>query len=157
MIETIFEILGIKNLVGNRLRRMWVSGGLYGLNQVIRKVLTQSPRDDGHESYTVDIDATAIEAGKKLARMTYKGFRGYTRNPDASGFRVPEPACRRQGGTIPEIRPKPISDFGVSTFTLSLYFSDGNLALFIWLIFHISSHPAGIHTDTVAALEGVMG
>ena len=54
-----------------------MSGGIYGLDQVIRKVLARSLRDDGHESYTLDIDATAIESGKKLANMTYKGFRGY--------------------------------------------------------------------------------
>lgn len=76
------EILGLDRIpssdaVGSWLRRVGMSGGLYGLDQVIGKVLSRSLRDDGHESYTLDIDATAIEADKSSARMTYKGFRGY--------------------------------------------------------------------------------
>ncbi len=63
--------------VGNWLRRVGMSGGLYGLDRVIREVLARSLRDDGLKSYTLDIDATPIEADKKSARMTYKGFRGY--------------------------------------------------------------------------------
>ena len=54
-----------------------MNGGLYGLDQVIRTVLARSLRDDWHKSYTLDIDTTPIEAAKKSARMTYKGFRGY--------------------------------------------------------------------------------
>ena len=76
------DLLGLDRIpssdaVGNWLRRMGMSSGLYGLDQVLREVLAQSLRGDGHESYTLDMDATAIEAGKKSARMTYKGFHGY--------------------------------------------------------------------------------
>jgi len=63
--------------VGNWLRRVGIHGGLYGLDQINREVLVRTLRGDGCESYTLDIDATPIEADKKAARMTYKGFRGY--------------------------------------------------------------------------------
>lgn len=62
---------------GNWLRRMGLSGGLCGLDRVNRAVLDRALRDDGVESYTLDMDATAIEAEKSSARVTYKGFRGY--------------------------------------------------------------------------------
>ena len=76
------DLLGLDRIpssdaVGNWLRRLGMNGGLSSLDQVIRKVLARSLRSDGHESYTLDIDATPIEADKKSARMTYKGFRGY--------------------------------------------------------------------------------
>ncbi len=76
------DLLGMDRIpssdaVGNWLRRVGMSGGLYGLDQVICRVLVRSLRDDGLKSYTLDIDATAIEADKKSANMTYKGFRGY--------------------------------------------------------------------------------
>ena len=32
---------------------------------------------DGLKGYTLDIDATGIEAEKRAAKMTYKGFPGY--------------------------------------------------------------------------------
>jgi hypothetical protein len=32
---------------------------------------------DGIKCYTLDIDATGIEAEKKAAKMTYKGCKGY--------------------------------------------------------------------------------
>jgi hypothetical protein len=34
-------------------------------------------KHDGIKDYTLDIDATGIEAEKKTAKMTYKGFPGY--------------------------------------------------------------------------------
>ena len=76
------DLLGLDRIpssdaVGNWLRRVGMSGGLHGLDQVMCEVLARSLRSDGHESYTLDIDATPIEADKKSARMTYKGFRGY--------------------------------------------------------------------------------
>ncbi len=72
-----WDRLPSSDAVGNWLRRAGMNGGLHGLDQVIRAVLARSLRGDGHESYTLDIDATAIEADKKSANMTYKGFRGY--------------------------------------------------------------------------------
>ena len=63
--------------VGNWLRRSGKGGGLSGLARVNREVLKRALKDDGLESYTLDMDATAIEADKRSARMTYKGFRGY--------------------------------------------------------------------------------
>jgi hypothetical protein len=62
---------------GNWLRRMGEDGGLYGLLQVNRKVLNKGMKRDGIKDYTLDIDATGIEAEKFEAKRTYKGFKGY--------------------------------------------------------------------------------
>jgi len=91
---------------GDWLRAMGANGGLYGLEKVNRKLLkrgmkpVESPsavslsavssrpncsepnglqveRYDGIKGYTLDIDATGIVAEKQLAKMTYKGFKGY--------------------------------------------------------------------------------
>jgi len=53
------------------------NGGLSGLEKVNRKLLKQAMKYDGLTGYTLDIDATGIEAEKKTATMTYKGFKGY--------------------------------------------------------------------------------
>ena len=62
---------------GKWLRRMGSSGGLYGLLQVNRKLLKLGMQRDGIRGYTLDIDATGIEAEKFEAKKTYKGFKGY--------------------------------------------------------------------------------
>lgn len=71
------ERIPSSDAVGGWLRRSGMSGGLSGLARVNREVLKRALKDDGLESYTLDMDATAIEAAKRSARMTYKGFRGY--------------------------------------------------------------------------------
>jgi len=63
--------------IGNWLRRMGEKGGLYGLLRVHRKILKLFMCKDLNEGYTLDIDATGIEANKYEAKKTYKGFRGY--------------------------------------------------------------------------------
>jgi hypothetical protein len=59
------------------LRRSGVSGRLAGFGQVNRRVLKRGLKRDGVKGYTLDIDATGIEAEKQSAQMTYKGFMGY--------------------------------------------------------------------------------
>jgi hypothetical protein len=63
--------------VGDWLRRSGSGRGLAGLAAVNRQLLAQALADDECTAYTLDIDATGIEAEKKQARMTYKGFKGY--------------------------------------------------------------------------------
>jgi hypothetical protein len=62
---------------GDWLRRMGDKGGLHGLLRVNREILKLGMKRDGIEGYTLDIDATGIEAGKFEAKKTYKGFKGY--------------------------------------------------------------------------------
>jgi hypothetical protein len=63
--------------VGDWLRNRGVNGGLSALEQVNRKLLKRAMKGDGIKGYTLDIDATGIEAEKQTAKMTYKGFKGY--------------------------------------------------------------------------------
>lgn len=63
--------------VGDWLRRTGSGRGLADLRTVNRDLVDrQLPRED-RSDYTLDIDATLIEAEKRDAAMTYKGFRGY--------------------------------------------------------------------------------
>jgi hypothetical protein len=59
---------------GDWLRNMGVNGGLCGLDKVNRRVLKRAMRYDGIKDYTLDIDATGIEAEKQSAKMPCKGF-----------------------------------------------------------------------------------
>jgi len=76
------EILPLKRIpssdaAGDWLRRMGDGRGLEGLESVQRKILKRALKYDEAKSYTLDIDATGIEAQKESAEMTYKGFTGY--------------------------------------------------------------------------------
>lgn len=76
------EVLELKRMAsadatGDWLRRSGVSSGLEGLGRVNRRVLKRGLKADGVKGYTLDIDATGIEAEKQSAKMTYKGFTGY--------------------------------------------------------------------------------
>lgn len=76
------EILPLERIpssdaTGDWLRRSGTNGGLEGLGKVNRKALTRGLKYDGVKGYTLDIDATGIEAEKQSAKMTYKGFIGY--------------------------------------------------------------------------------
>jgi hypothetical protein len=80
--EGLREILPLTRIpssdaVGDWLRNMGASGGLDGLERVNRKLLKRAMKYDGITGYTLDIDATGIEAEKQSAKMTYKGFKGY--------------------------------------------------------------------------------
>jgi hypothetical protein len=80
--EGLREILPLNRIpssdaVGDWLRNMGENHGLSGLETVNRKLLKRAMKHDGITGYTLDIDATGIEAEKKTAKMTYKGFPGY--------------------------------------------------------------------------------
>ena len=82
MDEGLKEILPLNRIpssdaFGDWLRNMGVTGGLFGLERVNRKLLKRGMKYDGIKGYTLDIDATGIEAEKQSAKMTYKGFKGY--------------------------------------------------------------------------------
>ena len=62
---------------GNWLRRIGKNGGLVGLEMVERYLLREGLKREEIRDYTLDIDATGIEAEKELAKKTYKGYRGY--------------------------------------------------------------------------------
>ena len=76
------EILHVERMpssdaTGDWLRRTGCRGGLEGLEKVNRKVLKRALKREKHKGYTLDIDATGIEAEKESAKMTYKGYTGY--------------------------------------------------------------------------------
>ncbi len=62
---------------GDWLRRNGATAGLEGLGKVNRRAIKRGLKYDGITGYTLDIDATGIEAEKDTARMTYKGYLGY--------------------------------------------------------------------------------
>lgn len=76
------EVLNMERIpssdaVGDWLRRSGVNGGLEGLGKVNRRALKRGLKHDGIKGYTLDIDATGIEAEKQTAKRTYKGYWGY--------------------------------------------------------------------------------
>ena len=76
------ELLGLDRVpssdaTGDWLRRSYGKGGLKGLGRSNRQVLKRGLKYDGIKGYTLDIDATAIEAEKRSAHWTYKKFKGY--------------------------------------------------------------------------------
>ena len=82
MDEGLREILPLERIpssdaFGDWLRNMGVTGCLSGLERVNRKLLKKAMKYDGIKGYTLDIDATGIEAEKQSAKMTYKGFKSY--------------------------------------------------------------------------------
>ncbi|MFC1815961.1 IS1380 family transposase [Thermodesulfobacteriota bacterium] len=62
---------------GDWFRRIGESFGLCGLEKTNQRLIKRGMKYDGIKDYTLDIDATGIEAEKASARMTYKGFKGY--------------------------------------------------------------------------------
>lgn len=65
------ERIPSSDATGDWLRRSFGNGGLGGLATVNREILARGLSGDGLTSYTLDMDATGIEAEKKEARMTY--------------------------------------------------------------------------------------
>jgi len=62
---------------GDWLVRTGASGGLRAMRAADEEVAGAIWKRTGKADYTLDVDATAIEAKKKDATMTYKGLRGY--------------------------------------------------------------------------------
>jgi hypothetical protein len=80
--EGLREIVPLKRIpssdaFGDWLRSRGANGGLSGLEKVNRNLLKRAMKKDVIKHYTLDIDATGIQAEKKTAKMTYKGFPGY--------------------------------------------------------------------------------
>ena len=77
------ELVGMKELpasctVGDWLRRMGQDGrGLSGLGKVNEHLVAVVLRGDARTEYTLDTDATVIEAEKEEAQWTYKKEKGY--------------------------------------------------------------------------------
>lgn len=75
-----YEIPSV-SATGDWLRRMGdpakEAEGLKGLERVQIRHLHQVMKREPFSEYTLDLDASAIEADKREARMTYKGFKGY--------------------------------------------------------------------------------
>ena len=77
------ELLDMKELpasctVGDWLRRVGKDGrGLLGLGKVSQHLVGEVLRRDNRTEYTLDNDATVIEAEKEEARWTYKKEKGY--------------------------------------------------------------------------------
>ena len=76
------ELMGLDRMpssdaAGDWLRRSYENGGLKGLGRSNRQLLKRGVKYDGIDGYTLDIDATAIEAEKRSAHWTYKMFKGY--------------------------------------------------------------------------------
>ena len=74
------EVLGRDRMAssdatGDWLRRIGVNGGLEGLGKVNGRCLKRALKYVKLKCYTLDIDATGIEAERREAKRTYKGFR----------------------------------------------------------------------------------
>ena len=79
----LLKLLGVERLpdhssVGDWIRRLGErDDGLFRLNDLNKIILANILRHIKEQSLILDIDATAIEANKREAVMTYKGFKGY--------------------------------------------------------------------------------
>lgn len=71
------ERMPSSDATGDWLRRSGVNGSLKGLAKVNGKIIKRGLKYDGVKGYTLDIDATGIEAQKQAAKITYKGYPGY--------------------------------------------------------------------------------
>jgi len=75
------ERLPARSTLGDWLRRMGEGkAGLSGLGRVNRHLVSQVLERDSRTEYTLDADATVIEAEKAEARWTYKKEKGYSRH-----------------------------------------------------------------------------
>ena len=81
--KSLRELAEIDNLpasctVGDWLRRMGEDGrGLSGLGRANRHLVKEAMLRDKRTGYTLDVDASVIEAEKEEAKFTYKGEKGY--------------------------------------------------------------------------------
>ena len=77
----LLKLLGVRgtpssDATGDWMRRHGLAG-VAALHRVNRIVLKRALEGDQRAGYTLDIDATGIEADKALAEWTYKHFKGY--------------------------------------------------------------------------------
>lgn len=70
-------LLPSSDALGDWLRRMGEGKGLKGLDAVRSAINHRIMKRDGITEYTLDADATGIEAEKEEALFTYKGHKGY--------------------------------------------------------------------------------
>jgi hypothetical protein len=63
--------------IGDWLRRMGERGGIEGMERVNEGVVKKVLKREDRKGYTLMADPTVIEAGKREARMTYLGMKGY--------------------------------------------------------------------------------
>ena len=100
------EVVPDPDTVGDWLRRMGDSqtghAGLVGLGQVRDALTARLLRRDGHETYTLDADATLVGGEKREAQWSYQGVRGYM---PMLGFLWETPVCLvdefREGNVSP--------------------------------------------------------
>ena len=76
------EVLKLKEMpaadtAGDWLRRMGAGRGLKGVEKVNRRLLERALKEETRVNYTLDQDATVIEAEKEAAEWSYKGVKGY--------------------------------------------------------------------------------
>lgn len=76
--------------IGEWLRKVGNAGGLSGLERVNRKLIKRYMKYVNMNKYTLDIEATVIEAEKESAKITYKGFKGY----------IPALGCLAENGLL---------------------------------------------------------
>ncbi|HWQ69122.1 MAG TPA: IS1380 family transposase [Patescibacteria group bacterium] len=109
--EALLTLLGQEAIpdpdtVGDWLRRMGDpqtgQAGLHGLGQVRDALTARLLRRDGVTEYTLDVDATLIEAEKREAQWSYQGVKGYM---PLLGFLFETPICLvdefREGNVSP--------------------------------------------------------
>jgi hypothetical protein len=77
----LMKLLGVRgtpspDATGDWMRRQGLAG-VAALHRVNRILLKRALQDERREGYTLDIDATGIEADKASAEWTYKHFKGY--------------------------------------------------------------------------------
>jgi len=77
----LLKLLGVRgtpspDATGDWLRRHGLVG-VAALHRVNRWLLKRALQDERREGYTLDMDATGIEADKALAEWTYKHYKGY--------------------------------------------------------------------------------
>jgi hypothetical protein len=80
--EALRALVGLRRMpsvstFGDWLVRMGASGGFRAMRAVDEEVAGTIWKRTGTADYTLDVDATVVEAEKKEAEMTYKGFPGY--------------------------------------------------------------------------------
>lgn len=63
--------------IGDWLRRMGDRGGIEAMGMINTRITGELLRRDTMENYTLIIDPTIIESGKRDAQMTYQGYKGY--------------------------------------------------------------------------------
>lgn len=84
------EAMPSSSTYGDWLVRMGQTGGIRGLEAVNKEVVGEALEGDEHEAYTLDVDATVIEAEKQEAEWTYKKVKGYQ---PILGFLQEIPVC----------------------------------------------------------------